>query len=42
MHPLNYLFEDLYRNYWGIGRGNPPTRRRAADAVAKGGRKPRA
>ncbi|WP_164763223.1 MULTISPECIES: hypothetical protein [unclassified Mesorhizobium] len=20
MHPVSYLFEDIYRNYWGIAR----------------------
>ena len=24
MHPVSYLFEDIYRNYWGIS----PARRR--------------
>jgi hypothetical protein len=22
MHPVNYLFEDIYRNHWGIPKGN--------------------
>ncbi|ETA72566.1 hypothetical protein CK231_24310 [Mesorhizobium loti] len=21
MHPVNYLFEDIYRNHWSIGPG---------------------
>ena len=28
MHPVNYLFEDIYRNDWSIGPGaNRPLRR---------------
>ena len=28
MHPINYLFEDIYRNDWSIGSGaNRPRRR---------------
>jgi hypothetical protein len=30
MHPVGYLFEDVYRNYWGIMRADPPERRLAA------------
>jgi hypothetical protein len=22
MHPVNYLFEGIYRNHWGIPEGN--------------------
>lgn len=29
MHPVSYLFEDIYRNYWGIEPASePPERRR--------------
>lgn len=29
MHPVSYLFEDIYRNYWGItpARRRPEARR---------------
>lgn len=29
MHPVSYLFEDIYRNYWGISPAcrRPETRR---------------
>jgi len=36
MHPVGYLFEDIYRNYWGIVSG-PCARRRLASR-AKGRR----
>jgi len=35
MHPVSYLFEDVYRNYWGIPRADPPERRRAAELSAR-------
>ena len=28
MHPVNYLFEDIYRNDWSIGSGANSSRRR--------------
>lgn len=29
MHPVSYLFEDIYRNYWGIAPASEqPERRR--------------
>ena len=29
MHPMNHLFEDIYRNYWGIAPASEwPERRR--------------
>jgi len=29
MHPINHLFEDIYRNYWGISPASDrPERRR--------------
>lgn len=37
MHPVSYLFEDVYRNYWGITRADPPERRRAAELSARSG-----
>lgn len=27
MHPVNYLFEDIYRNDWSIGSANNRSRR---------------
>ncbi|SDA73668.1 hypothetical protein SAMN02927914_02532 [Mesorhizobium qingshengii] len=27
MHPVSYLFEDIYRNYWGIAYRRPEARR---------------
>ncbi|WP_206534612.1 hypothetical protein [Mesorhizobium sp. M7D.F.Ca.US.004.03.1.1] len=31
MHPVSYLFEDIYRNYWGIAPASErPERRRLA------------
>lgn len=26
MHPLSYLFEDIYRGHWGIPRSDRPRR----------------
>jgi hypothetical protein len=28
MHPVNYLFEDIYRNHWGIPEGRSHERMR--------------
>ncbi|TGT92371.1 hypothetical protein [Mesorhizobium sp. M8A.F.Ca.ET.142.01.1.1] len=28
MHPINYLFEDVYRNDWNIGSANNSQKRR--------------
>ena len=28
MHPVNYLFEDIYRNDWSIGSGVSSSKRR--------------
>jgi len=28
MHPVNCLFEDIYRNHWSIGSGHNGFRRR--------------
>ncbi|ESY85728.1 hypothetical protein NKI51_13950 [Mesorhizobium australicum] len=35
MHPIKHLFEDIYRNYWGIGPAieRPEARRRLKPAV---------
>ncbi|MER9134858.1 hypothetical protein NKI20_00880 [Mesorhizobium sp. M0830] len=32
MHPVSYLFEDIYRNYWGIA---PASERPAARRLAR-------
>jgi hypothetical protein len=32
MHPVSYLFEDIYRNYWGIA---PAVERPAPRRLAK-------
>jgi hypothetical protein len=36
MHPIGHLFQDIYRNYWGI---TPPTerpeRRRAVETATR-------
>lgn len=29
MHPVDYLFEDIYRNYWGISPASGKGPRRA-------------
>jgi len=29
MHPVNYLFEDIYRNDWSIGAAANSSRRRS-------------
>ena len=32
MHPISHLFQDIYRNYWGISpAADRPERRRAAE-----------
>ncbi|MFA6153044.1 hypothetical protein [Mesorhizobium sp.] len=30
MHPVSYLFEDIYRNYWGISPASRPQKGRLA------------
>ena len=30
MHPVSYLFEDIYRNYWGISPATRPRKGRLA------------
>ncbi|WP_274534805.1 hypothetical protein [Mesorhizobium sp. ORS 3428] len=33
MHPISHLFQDIYRNYWGISPATErPERLRAAEA----------
>jgi hypothetical protein len=34
MHPVSYLFEDIYRNYWGI---SPASRRPEARRLTRQG-----
>jgi hypothetical protein len=37
MHPVNRLFEEIYRNYWGISPASDrPERRRAAEPATRG------
>ena len=39
MHPVNYLFEDVYRNDWGIASAdNSEKRRRKASAWKRASR----
>ena len=28
MHPVNYLFEEIYRDHWGIPQAERPARKR--------------
>ena len=39
MHPVDYLFEDIYRNYWGISpvkdASAPPRRTKPARLAAR-------
>ena len=36
MHPIGHLFQDIYRNYWGITpRADQPERRRAGKLAAR-------
>jgi hypothetical protein len=36
MHPINQLFEDIYRNYWGISPATDrPERRRLTTPAAR-------
>ncbi|WP_263481655.1 hypothetical protein [Mesorhizobium sp. CA7] len=36
MHPIGHLFQDIYRNYWGITRRTEqPERRRANDLPSR-------
>ncbi|MBZ9990144.1 hypothetical protein LB572_23880 [Mesorhizobium sp. BH1-1-5] len=33
MHPIGHLFQDIYRNYWGITRGTEQPERRCVDGL---------
>lgn len=36
MHPMGHLFQDIYRNYWGIVlRAGEPERQRAAEPATR-------
>lgn len=36
MHPISHLFQDIYRNYWGISPAvDRPERQRAAEPVTR-------
>ncbi|WP_181182196.1 MULTISPECIES: hypothetical protein [unclassified Mesorhizobium] len=36
MHPIGHLFQDIYRNYWGITPGTEqPERRRVGELPAR-------
>lgn len=34
MHPVNYLFEDIYRNDWSIGLGVNSSKRRGRSGLS--------
>jgi len=34
MHPIGHLFQDIYRNYWGITPATEQPERRRADELA--------
>jgi hypothetical protein len=34
MHPIGHLFQDIYRNYWGIAPATERPERRRADELA--------
>ena len=34
MHPVSYLFEDIYRNDWSIGLGVNSSRRRGRSGLS--------
>jgi len=43
MHPIGHLFQDIYRNYWGITPGTEqPERRRVGEQQPARKRKRRA
>jgi hypothetical protein len=33
MHPIGHLFQDIYRNYWGITPGTEQPERRRVDEL---------
>ncbi|MDX8464089.1 hypothetical protein RFM26_00070 [Mesorhizobium sp. VK23B] len=36
MHPISHLFQDIYRNYWGIAPATDrPERQRAAEPATR-------
>ena len=35
MHPIKHLFEDIYRNYWGIAPAERPEAPRRAKPAAR-------
>lgn len=35
MHPMKHLFEDIYRNYWGISPAEEPQRPRLAKSATR-------
>lgn len=37
MHPVNRIFEEIFRNYWGMSPASDrPERRRAAEPATRG------
>lgn len=42
MHPIGQLFQDIYRNYWGITQKADEPERHRAGKLALRKRKPRA
>jgi hypothetical protein len=38
MHPVSYLFEDIYRNYWGIAPASKRPERRLLAKLRRHGR----
>lgn len=34
MHPVSYLFEDIYRNDWSIGLGSNSSKRRGKSGLS--------
>jgi hypothetical protein len=40
MHPVNYLFDDIYRNYWGISPASDRPERKRLSKPARRNREP--
>ena len=40
MHPVSYLFEEIYRDYWGIPKGERTRERKRPDGPAWRRRQP--